>query len=796
MKTVYRVLGVILLVLSIFLTSTCKKEEEPKIVKSKVTGLVQKGPYVNGTSISMFELNSSLSQTGNSFTTQITSNNGSFEITNINLTSSYVEFNASGYYFDEVKGELSVAPLNLFALSDIRDISTVNINIMTHLEKQRVDYLMKQNKTFSEAKKTAQGEILSIFGFSLSGINKSEALDISVNSEDNAILLAISVILQGNRSVGDLTELLANISNDLKEDGIVNSTTVLSDLRSSAKLLNPSAIRTNLEKRYQDLGLTVTIPGFEKYVNDFLAYTGEKPIVTTLQPIDVSTTSAKFNGTVNPNSLSTTVIFEYGKTTSYTDSISAEQSPITGSTSINVSKIVTTLLPGTTYHFRVKARNSKGTTYGDDLTLTTLGQSPVATTLAATEIFATTATLNGKVNPNLLSTVVTFEYGLTTEYGDSLTAGQSPVTGSTISSVSAQLSGLNEGTTYHFRIKAKNTLGTSNGVDMTFKTTNLTGTLPASDIKTTSVTLNGTINANIPFTSVSFEYGKTTSYGVMVIATQDPIPGPETTKVSASIEGLEFGTTYHYRLIAINSQGTIYGDDISFITIPTTVSDLEGNRYKVVLIGTEVWMAEDLRTTKYNDGTPITNITNDLEWSNPTSAAYCWYNNDEEKYKEDYGALYNWHVATSTNPRNVCPVGWHVPSNAEWTTLEIYLQNNGYNYDGTIDTDNDRSTNNRIAISLASTTSWSFSLTPGAPGNPDYNEYKDKTGFSAKANGTRFPAETGGKYWGLNTTGYWWASSGGSNFGDHRTMYNDKAYFDKQMGMAATGYAIRCLMDK
>jgi uncharacterized protein (TIGR02145 family) len=99
------------------------------------------------------------------------------------------------------------------------------------------------------------------------------------------------------------------------------------------------------------------------------------------------------------------------------------------------------------------------------------------------------------------------------------------------------------------------------------------------------------------------------------------------------------------------------------------VKDIEGNIYPTTLIGQKVWMAENLKTTKYNDGTPIPLVTGEKEWGAMKKAAYCWYNNDIEN-GEVYGALYNYFAATS---KKICPVGWHVPSNEEWTTLVAVL---------------------------------------------------------------------------------------------------------------------------
>lgn len=654
----------------IFVSYSCKKDE-PKIIKEKVTGKVQKGPYINGTSITMSELNSSLAQTGNIFTTQISNNSGSFEIDNISLTSSYVEFSASGYYFDEVKGDLSVAPLNLFALSDIRDISTINVNILTHLEKQRVNYLIKQNKNFSDAKKTSQGEILSIFGFKLSDINNSETLDISVNSESNAVLLAISTILQGNRSVGDLTELLANISNDIKEDGNLNDGTILTGLRNSAKDLVLTSIRSNLEKRYQDIGINAIIPDFEKYVKEFLAFTGEKPTTTIEQTTDITTTSATFNGIVNPDYISTTISFEYGETTSYGKSIPSSQSPVIGGSSVNISAIISELLPGTTYHLRVKAENTAGVAYSSDATFTTLGKLPEALIMSAANIFLNSATLNGSVNANFLSTTTTFEWGTTSEYGNTITAAQSPVTGNTAVTVSAELSGLTEETTYHYRIKAENSLGITYSGDKTFTTAGkspIPVTEAASNIQMNSATLNGSVNANSFSTTVTFKWGTTIDYGNAIIAIQSPLTATTYIDVSADLTGLIPGAIYHFRIEATNEYGTKTSDDLTFTTL-APITDIEGNVYNIRTIGNQIWMTENLRVTKYSDGTPIT-------------FGLYFPDNDISKV-EKYGILYDWTAAIKQPPKydsimldlqglivqGACPTNWHLPNEVEWMEL-------------------------------------------------------------------------------------------------------------------------------
>jgi hypothetical protein len=297
---------------------------------------------------------------------------------------------------------------------------------------------------------------------------------------------------------------------------------------------------------------------------------GSAPIVTTLDATAVLTTGATLNGLVNPNFLSTTVTFEYGLTTSYGSTATASQSPVTGSASTNVSAVITSLNPGATYHFRVKTVNSIGTTYGDDKTFLTLGQAPTATTLAATNIQTTSGTFNGTINANLLSTTVTFEYGLTTAYGSTVTATQSPVTGSTVTNVSANVTGLTPGVIYHFRVKGVNTLGTTNGSDLSMLTLGsvpAATTVAATDLLTTSATLNGTVNANLLSTTVTFEYGLTTSYGSTIAATPSPVTGSTVTNVSANVTGLAPGVLYHFRVVAVNSLGTTNGSDLTLTTL-------------------------------------------------------------------------------------------------------------------------------------------------------------------------------------------------------------------------------------
>jgi uncharacterized protein (TIGR02145 family) len=133
------------------------------------------------------------------------------------------------------------------------------------------------------------------------------------------------------------------------------------------------------------------------------------------------------------------------------------------------------------------------------------------------------------------------------------------------------------------------------------------------------------------------------------------------------------GTYYYLRAYARNKAGTGYGDVKEFLTPPLTkgtVEDIEGNSYGTVDLGYQTWMTENLRTTTYNDNTPITLVRSNDVWNRLSSEAYCWYDNDSIANKPDYGALYNWYTVLS---EKLCPVGWHVPTNMEWSELTDFL---------------------------------------------------------------------------------------------------------------------------
>jgi uncharacterized protein (TIGR02145 family) len=283
-----------------------------------------------------------------------------------------VLLSANGYYFNETTNIVTPSQLQLNALTDITDATSINVNILTHLEKRRVEYLVSKNSSFSDAKKTAQKEILAIFGIQTEPNTVSEKMNIANDGDANAILLAISLIIQGNLSVGELSELLATISSDMEQDGKLNSQEVMAVLTNNAKALNLYQIRENLTARFKKMAVTAIIPNFEKYITEiFLKKTADKPTVEIVESTQFDSRKAVVLGIVNPNGSETAVTFEYGLTANYGSTVTAKESPLNGFASLNITGVIDNLDSSTTYHYRIKAQNVKGITYSADATFTT-----------------------------------------------------------------------------------------------------------------------------------------------------------------------------------------------------------------------------------------------------------------------------------------------------------------------------------------------------------------------------------------------------------------------------------------
>lgn len=235
---------------------------------------------------------------------------------------------------------------------------------------------------------------------------------------------------------------------------------------------------------------------------------------------------------------------------------------------------------------------------------------------------------------------------------------------------------------------------------------------------------------------------------------------------TATLTGLSSNTTYYVRVYATNSFGTSYSNEITLITtgnVLETVTDIDGNIYETVTIGTQIWMKENLKTTRYNDGTVIPSSLDDVTWANTTSGAYAIYNNNITN-DSTYGKLYNWYAV---NTGKLAPTGWHVPTEAEWTTLTTYL--------GGASVAGDK---------MKSTTLWT-------PYTGIINT--NSSGFTGLPAGYRFSF---GSYDLIGSTCYFWSST---EYDTDDAWYLALAYSGsvatKTKYSKAFGYSVRCVKD-
>ena len=246
-----------------------------------ISGLLQKGPVLAGASVVIQELDSAtLLQTGKSFKGKVVSDNGEFVVENVNLKSPYVLLEVSGYFRNEITGKNSEGPVFMKAIADVGEQKRVNVNLLTHLEYQRVQTLLeREGMSIAEAKRVADREILSAFyGESLNEetYGKTEVLDIFGDSEGDAALLAINVLLLGEGNEAEFMENLAKLGEDLAEDGVWNDSLLMVRIADVACEMDFDKSLPKIRKNIENWKIANKIVSFELDSN-FLSLFKGKP---------------------------------------------------------------------------------------------------------------------------------------------------------------------------------------------------------------------------------------------------------------------------------------------------------------------------------------------------------------------------------------------------------------------------------------------------------------------------------------------------------------------------------------
>ena len=223
---------------------------------------------------------------------------------------------------------------------------------------------------------------------------------------------------------------------------------------------------------------------------------------------------------------------------------------------------------------------------------------------------------------------------------------------------------------------------------------------------------------------------------------------------------------------ALESQVSVMNNILQDTGYNGTLSDVEGNVYKTIKIGDQIWMADNLRVTKYNEGTPIPEVTDGTAWENLNTPGYCWYDTTGTNYatysQDTFGAMYNYYVVADTNSLNVCPVGWHVPTDGEWTTLTDYLGGTGIGGG---------------KMKEAGLAHWNSQNT-GAT---------NESGFAGLPGGFRFNF---GYFDNIGSSGFWWSST---EFNTSNAWYRYLLFLNVNVNSIynnkGSGLSVRCLRD-
>lgn len=238
-----------------------------QVEKSSISGNIEKGPFVQGSKVTLYELTADLLQTGKSFKAQTNNDLGAFRFeTSMSLGSQFVELESSGYFYNEVQGRLSTSQITLNALSNVENRNSVNVNLITHLEFDRVKNLVREGKTFSDAKHQAEKELLACFAIT-DEIDSPEGISIIDNDKSSAMLLAISTVMLYNKNEAEFSEFIAKFSTDFADNGKIDNQLIQKAITEGEKNARPNEVIERMKEFYSNKGVTIQGGDFSQYID-------------------------------------------------------------------------------------------------------------------------------------------------------------------------------------------------------------------------------------------------------------------------------------------------------------------------------------------------------------------------------------------------------------------------------------------------------------------------------------------------------------------------------------------------
>lgn len=425
------------------------------------------------------------------------------------------------------------------------------------------------------------------------------------------------------------------------------------------------------------------------------------------------------------------------------------------------------LEPDKTYHVRAYLISKDEAVYGSDTCFTTTNGLATLTTLDVLNITITSAMCGGNVltvnGDSVLSRGICWDTLTSVSILNNIGSIQN---GSGLGQFSCTLTKLIPGKIYYVKAWATTNIGTTYG-DLKIFTT-LSGVVDINTTEISSITPNTAISGG----TITDDGGASIlTRGVCWSTLQNPtvennktIDGSGIGSFTSNITGLQLGQRYFVRAYAKNSVCTTYGQQVSFIA-NSTVTDIDGNIYNTITIGTQLWMIENLKVTKFNEGSVIQIVTNNSSWAALSTPAYCWYNYNEVFYRNTYGALYNWYAV---NTGLLCPSGWHVPSYDDLMMLITYLGGES------------------IAGGKLKETGTTYWLSPNEGATNETNFTALPGGFNSKDGGFSLVGDSG-KWWvtsDYSTSSAWYCIMSYSNSNVYISYANYR-----------NGFSVRCLKD-
>ncbi|MCR4826373.1 MAG: hypothetical protein K5882_05405 [Bacteroidales bacterium] len=512
--------------------------------------------------------------------------------------------------------------------------------------------------------------------------------------------------------------------------------------------------------------------------------TNSTPTITTKSVTNITGNSATCGGNVVSAGGSVVTARGVCWSTSQNPTVSNSHTSNGGGTGSFTSNM-SGLFAGTTYYVRAYATNSVGTAYGEQRSFMT-NSTPTITTDSVTNVTGNSATCGGNVISSGGSVVNA--RGVCWSTSQNPTVGNSHTSnGNGTGNFTSNLIGLSAGTTYYVRAYATNDMGTAYGEQKSF-TTNSIPTITTYNVINITVG-SATSGGNVTSTGGAAVTARGVCWSMSpnpTISDNHTTNGSGTGGFTSNITGLMAGETYYLRAYATNSVGTAYGSSKVFTTdtCPTTVQDYDNNTYNTVIIGSQCWMKENMRATHYANGDSI------AEGSSISSTTPYYYNYSSCSIPlAERGYLYNWpavmHGASShsQNPsgvQGVCPMGWHVPSDAEWTQLTDYVSSQSIYH-----CDNDSL---YIAKALASTTYWTW-----------HAEYPCRVAYMpSDNNSTGFSAVPAGlrnyDFCCRGTTAVFWSTTERSSSSVwERLLLYEEAHVIRTYNSKYEGNSVRCL---